>query len=59
LRIDRTAARPFVVGFVGALAAVVLIGLAIHLYLDHQNLHTMLNFLNQHAAKIAGLSAGK
>lgn len=53
--VHRLLASPFVRGFLGACAAVIclLAGLVIvHLWSDHQALHTLVNYLNANAIKI-------
>jgi hypothetical protein len=47
--------RAFVIGFCGALVAVVIAGLAYHGYRDHAALHDMQQFLQMYAARIAKL----
>ena len=47
--------HPFWKGFLGALIAVLVALLGIHLYSDHVALHTLVTFLNQHAEQISKL----
>jgi hypothetical protein len=54
----RLLASPFVRGVLGAAVTFVCaaLGLAlVHLWTDHLAFHTVLDFLNQHAAKIRAL----
>jgi len=50
--VHRLLTSPFAKGFLGAIIAVALIALAIHLWSDHQALHVLVNYLNTHADKI-------
>mgnify|MGYP001559041419 CR=1 FL=1 len=46
---------PFVKGIVGAILGGVVLILALHAYQDHQALHALAAFINQHAEKITKL----
>jgi len=45
-------ASSLLIGFIGALAAIVGFLTSVHLWSDHVALHVMLDFLNQHGEKI-------
>lgn len=44
--------RAFWVGFLGAVAGALLMLMSIHAWSDHQALHVLVNYLNEHAEKI-------